>query len=136
MNVNLYVYERKKCTLMISVHSNMESKMQFLQQSAGIRKCEKYPFANHFCLLKKFWKCERFLCLATFSRFLSTLSEQSFEDGVSPDASFRNAVLVRKGHFYRHFFEQDRSPCKTVSGRGAARHQKGNQKNTLRDQIG
>ena len=66
----------------------------------------------------------------------SDLGVQAVEEGFSPDASFWNTEMGRKRHFYHHFSEQGRSPCKTVSCRGAGQTQKGNRKNTLRDQIG
>ena len=36
---------------------------------------------------------------------------------VSARCVLPNVVMVRKGHFYHHFSEQGRSPCKTVSCR-------------------
>ena len=119
MNVNLYVYVRKKCTLTSKRTLEHGIENTILQLSAGIMKCEKFHFANHFCLLKKFWKCERFLCLASFSSFLSTSSVQAVEERFPPDVSSKNVVMVRKGRFYRHFSEHGSSPCKTVSSRGA-----------------
>ena len=42
----------------------------------------------------------------------------AFPEGFPSDASFLNASVGRKGHFYHHFSEQGRSLCKTFSCRG------------------
>ena len=95
-----------------------------------------FNLSNHFCFFWKFWKCERFLCLASFSWFLSSLSEQPFEDGVSPDASLRNAYWFANNTFILTFQNRAVVLAKPSPAGGAARHQKGSSKSTLPDQIG
>ena len=121
-----------------NLHQTCTSNMYIFVQTCTWFLLEIYVFTFYRTIgniSTGLWSCNcRCLCrqfLHFFQVCVSCLRRR-----VSASCAFSKQSFGREIHFCRHFSEQRCIPNKTISCRGAARHQKGILRCSLRDQIG
>ena len=131
MNVNLYVYERKKCTL-----TSKRTLEHGIENTIFVAKCWdhemwKISFCEPFLSSEEILEMRAVSVLGIIFLIFIEFEWPVLRSRVFARCATWNQPLGRENHFEHHFSEQGRSPCKTVSCRGGGRTPKRGPNNYL-----